>query len=166
MDLPLVPRIPTDNLYKFVALSGVLMLVVGVALPFVVIYRQDNESRSINAEMDVRSARLSTVVQQLKRSNDFLRGGGSRRSYEAMRDSANRVIDSLTVTEPLIKTRRAAWKEQYDFFDIPVIIGMCMAAAGLLLAVWGFASWYIKLQKPLDALIAKQSASVPAPPDV
>jgi hypothetical protein len=179
LDIPGVPEIPTDNLYKFVALSGVLMMLVGFAVPPVIRYRAMQADLALLTEYKASNTHRVRGVEQLSRSIelmeianlrelDRLRAGPRAdttkaqlaeafRKANAISDSAQAVADSAQQID--IETLDAAVQADREFFAFFVWVGWGLALAGIVLATWGFRNWYIKLQKPLDELVRLDAES-------
>ena len=167
--IPEIPQIPTDNLYKFVSLSGVLMLLVGFAVPAFVRYRAMEVELALLAQYESRAARHSQALDQFSNAIDAMEHANFQelerrraakpdapapdafRHAEAMADSAKVVLDSLE-THGLAAAERVARAEE-QFFAFFAWAGFALAFAGTLLAAWGFRNWYVRLQKPLDDII-------------
>jgi len=92
--IPDIPQIPTDNLYKFVSLSGVLMLLVGFAVPAFVRYRAMEVELALLAQYESRAARHTQAFNQF--SNAIVLMGRAnlqeleRRQAEATTDLARK----------------------------------------------------------------------------
>jgi hypothetical protein len=180
LDIPGMPEIPTDNLYKFVALSGILMMLVGFAVPPVIRYRAMQADLALLAEYRASNTRRDRAFEQLSRSIelmetanlrelDRLRAGSKTddttkaqlaevfRTANAISDSAQAVADSAQQID--IETLDAAVQADREFFAFFVWVGWVLALAGIVLATWGFRNWYIKLQKPLDELVRLDAES-------
>jgi hypothetical protein len=90
--IPEIPQIPTDNLYKFVSLSGVLMLLVGFAVPAFVRYRAMEVELALLAQYESRAARHTQAFNQFSYAIDLMERANSeeleRRQAEATTDLA------------------------------------------------------------------------------
>lgn len=170
MDIPGVPQIPTDNLYKFVSLSGILMLLVGFAVPPVTRYRAMQADLALIAWYRAEIAQRARGIDQLSRSIGIVEAAnqqafaGSREQAadainkaDAVADSAREVADSAEQRD--VETRRQAVEGDREFFARFVLVGYGLAFVGILLATWGFWNWYIKLQKPMDEIIRRDAES-------
>jgi len=156
VDIPGIPRIPTDNLYKFVALSGILMLLVGFGLPSYTLMRWAATDRLVLTDVRVRSARIGIILKQFQRA-EALQKVGANRQANAIVDSARAAKDSFDLTEPEAKARKEARDDERRFLDVFAQIGIVMAVLGLALAAWGFIMWYLKLQRPLDEIVHREA---------
>lgn len=68
-----IPNLPTDNLYKFLALSGVLLIVLALIMPRFTINRLDEESDKIEAELlilELETDVIANKTEKLKESID------------------------------------------------------------------------------------------------
>lgn len=90
--IPEIPQIPTDNLYKFVSLSGVLMLLVGFAVPAFVRYRAMEVELALLAQYESRAARHMQAFNQFSNAIDLMGRANlqelERRQAEATTDLA------------------------------------------------------------------------------
>ena len=90
--IPEIPQIPTDNLYKFVSLSGVLMLLVGFAVPAFVRYRAMEVELALLAQYESRAARHTQAFNQFSNAIDLMGRANlqelERRQAEATTDLA------------------------------------------------------------------------------
>jgi hypothetical protein len=90
--IPEIPQIPTDNLYKFVSLSGVLMLLVGFAVPVFLRYRAMEVELALLAQYESRAARHTQAFNQFSYAIDLMERANSqeleRRQAEATTDLA------------------------------------------------------------------------------
>lgn len=157
VDIPGIPRIPTDNLYKFMALSGVLRFVVGFAVLGYGMIRVTTSWHPVIAEARLRGARWQAALDQKNRSNAMIRSGGNRSRADALWDSATALQDSLKQTESLFKGREEERKDERDLLNIFVPAGIAVGVIGVVVAVTGFGLWYARLQKPLDAIVRRQA---------
>jgi len=92
--IPEIPQIPTDNLYKFVSLSGVLMLLVGFAVPAFVRYRAMEVELALLAQYESRAARHTQAFNQFSNAIDLMGRANlqelERRQAEATTDLARK----------------------------------------------------------------------------
>lgn len=164
MEIPGVPQIPTDNLYKFVSLSGLLMLLVGLAVVPVIRYRAMQADLALLAEHRAASAQRARAIDQLSRSIELGAGAnaqgltGRKEQMDSAWSESNMVAASAqavrdSVDRNNVESLTHAVEANRDFFASFVWVGYGLALAGGLLATWGFRNWYIKLQKPLDELV-------------
>jgi hypothetical protein len=173
MDIPGMPEIPTDNLYKFVALSGILMMLVGFAVPPLIRYRAMQADLALLAQYKAENARRSRALDQMSRAIDVLESANGQaleaarnfrapdtskrevddptKTADAIADSAKAVTDSLEQED--IESLDRSVEADREFFAFFVWLGWGLAFAGTLMAIWGFRNWYVKLQKPLDDIV-------------
>lgn len=156
MDLPALPRIPTDNLYKFVALSGVLLVIVGYGIPAYSLVRSSSLARPILREQVERIARQKVAISQYERSTAAYKKNDAA-AGRALYDSASHLNDSLKRTSALADQAYDEVKEDRDLLADFARLGFVLVAIGAFCAIWGFANWYTRLQKPLDEILQREA---------
>jgi len=167
------PEIPTDNLYKFMALSGITIILASL-LPCYLSY-----------QIQIEAIRLSGKLEELKAVSDYseLRHKTLaatidgllkvRARAEELKEQQNteKILEELHAkqaenTEMLWKSTLAAiqhkaqWKELLylkRWYNLTRIISALAFVCGLILTIRGFQLWKEKLQIPQD-LIIKQKA--------
>lgn len=160
----MVSNIPTDNLYKFLALSGVFLFCFGV-------YFVSNQSYTLREKVHEESlltAEWSARVEHLAKEVELLRGTISN-TRKQRRDKhisdvvprdkeMTRLIENVRIQalESEIATRKMEVSSSYideliaknSWYVRVALIWMIVSGA---MAVIGFYLWFVKVQKPLDA---------------
>ncbi|SHO46819.1 hypothetical protein SAMN02745220_01651 [Desulfopila aestuarii DSM 18488] len=147
--------IPTDNLYKFIAISGLIILLLSIVLPLY--WSNDLQSKAIE---------LGTEIAVLQMKNDLL--GEDVRKVEkqlSTTENSNGVIgketkqlheksknDLRSIQFSTIEIKGKINLQEYYLkmlkkISIYAFLGIVI---GLILSIYGFKFWYIKLQQPLD----------------
>lgn len=186
MNLP-VPSAPTDNLYKFIALSGVALIVTGQFLPLGMV-------REINDKMaDVRGAHITATAEA--ESQDLLEAEFQDTLAELravakdgeLRQAAGEVLAEVKklhqryherLERKILLSSQAKFKEsQLEFLQEEYgqkrRFGNVLSVLGLLLGALGFWRWYAIYQRPMDKkaelelaeLVAERGLSGDAAPD-
>jgi len=176
-----IARGPTDNLYKFIALSGLAIAGLGIVLWSSL--HSSFVSASIEASVSAETARHS--VEALKRNwtwrmqvheieQDFIAMGSSEDPEKELRN----IRESLDLTKSLAKYM----EEQTDALeDVTTVLAeatidsetavatvrlyrwrkwvhLCLIVFGSALSAFGFYLWYVRLQKFLDKKIQQEVA--------
>jgi len=146
MNFPALQSPPTDNLYKFMALSGVVLLIVA---PFfwAKFYITHAERTRLAIQMlgeaipppnyfDSKAAieRGLPVSEEQKKLLE---------KYEALRKESSRVGSEFLIYENF----------RYVVTGAAIFLGLL----GCALTYFGFRLWYLRLQKPLDRILEKQA---------
>ena len=147
MDLP---HLPTDNLYKFMALSGLALIIFSTAVPIVRLGELDLKRAEVEGEQTV----LEVELEELKRDISLLekKVKPSSQDLDAFRKRAvelrikNAQFKGKTEQyRTLVSALQLAW----SILKYGNTIGVAVAAAGFLL-------WYRQIQRPNDALLKRQ----------
>jgi len=136
------------------------MILVGFG---VIVYDDFRTERSWHPFLEESRHRLSrreAVNTSLKRAIATVNAGGSRKTAAALADSARALTDSLDETEGLFKGRRQEIDDYERLFLGFVKAAFILASVGVFLAAWGFISWYVKLQRPLDAIVRMRAEEI------
>ena len=147
MDLP---TLPTDNLYKFLALGGLVLLVASFAFPLIRI--SDIQVKLIEARRDGELLKVETASFE----KELDRVG--QRPKVSSADAAwyrTRLLD-LRIKEIQWSSRQ----EQIDQLTKELLFAQSFlglgCGIGTVLSAVGFALWYRRVQKPNDLLLKRQ----------
>jgi hypothetical protein len=197
-----IPKIPTDNLYKFKAISGIVIIIISLASITYNTINLFSELFELNYEWDIIQFEAKTLshdinsiydVVKQKSSNlpdsiqeQIFNGGTDVTSdsnsfsvliWDYMLES-NQIHDPSEIaiikavkllTEKNIEIKRKGYELLYleKKRQMSLIIFIAHSVITLLLLIWGgklaifgFHSWYYKLQKYQDKLIEKQSKGI------
>lgn len=173
------PEIPTDNLYKFIALSGLTLVILSFLPNFhaynhkVSLIRLDGEVKTLKKEVEWVSSDLKKLDNEIESAemkiarplSDILKGKAiefekHREELDELRAKRSRHVEMLR--KQIIKAIQISTKQQEQVYLgkrilIEIVIAGCTGILGVLLAVNGFVFWYKKLQLPQDIIISKKA---------
>ena len=132
-----IPNSPTDNLYKFVALSGIFMVVV----PTIFL---NSELRHMNTK----AGEILAIQHQATSNAEALQVFGdkdSKNDYEQLIKIFELSKDARVETAAL--KARAKWVKSFHVWNLIITI------TGVFMAFWGFINWFKRVQKPLDKIL-------------
>jgi hypothetical protein len=139
-----IPTIPTDNLYKFIAIFGLLISLTGT-------YLFQNNFQEINSEID----KLDIEYEQIKVKNPFYK------KILLLKDSLeiNKVIEFKTDSVSFIKRYRKLENRVNSLkHDLQVYIFIIFLGIGI--SIFGFCKWYIKLQIYQDKIVKNEASKL------
>jgi hypothetical protein len=146
-----LPSLPTDNLYKFMALAGLAAFFFSVVYPT----WQTRELKVKQLEQDAERAVLQIehahLVAELYDASGKVKpdaqpdGLATKRRFRDLEIKAAQLEGKKQV---LIRLAAEA-----NLFSLAFWYGI---VAGLIVTIWGFALWYRRVQKPQDALLQQQ----------
>ncbi len=165
-----IPKLPTDNLYKFIAMSGLITLIISFLYPlyfeheFVLkVLQNTTEATKARVELDHLTEDLNSLIRELASlDKDFKRG--------KLKEYVIRV-EQMAITEKEVKEkgRQIAIKnaeiqgkaEAIDYLKASTEMiknySIGFKIIGLSLAVFGFYLWYVKLQRYQDKQVKKDA---------
>lgn len=126
-------RPPTDNLYKFMAIFGLILAFVGGPLPW------------------VKSYELLEEVVDLEAAVEFAKWEMNQRIAKNIPGDAP-AVEKAILLDAKIKKIRLKLTALWAF----VALGFMGVAIGAALMYFGFRWWFVRVQRPLDNQLAKE----------
>jgi hypothetical protein len=149
--IPVTP--PTDNLYKFMAIAG--LLVAGFSLYFPITERRQYRDQVLALEIE-----LAAQTAETQRINEALSRRDSLRPLTRQEEERFGRFDSLraqrNATMPLRQEALARYRTDIGLFGVLLVLG---TASGLGCAAAGFTLWYNRVQRHLDRALAADKGS-------
>lgn len=167
-----LPSLPTDNLYKFLALAGLFLAVFGYVYPTNRLTELQIKQASIETEwsvLNVEMDRLKADTADVERSLRRLEAEAETEPTEARRNAAKISADGKKLRERLheleIKKIGLEGKDretkivQAEISSARTLLNVCVVV-GVLLTGLGFVSWYFRVQRLQDQQLKNSTASV------
>lgn len=172
-----LPSLPTDNLYKFCALSGVVLLLFGATFPVQKLFEtQDNLDR-VETEIAILGAQTSAFqqeAQRLKSDSESLQSdiaaaeenprtadvealGARNAKANTTLSAASKKGHQLTITNLRQKGNLDHVGHLVQRMWLYLLAAAAFMLGGLSLARFGFKHWYHRVQKPSDEILQRQS---------
>ena len=179
--LPPIP--PSDNLYKFTAIGGLILVVLTVYLSEKVLYDLKIMSLDIDFELstlEIEEEYLHKGFDQekersasIEKDDSALQANGNRTKTSTSSLAAHDIRTDAVRDESKRKQHRLALakvdnqnKKLRSYFssveNIGVITG-CTLTIGLLMTFYGFWNWYFKFQVYQDQIVKAQAAQWTTP---
>ena len=169
-----IPSIPTDNLYKFLALSGTVIVLLSIYMAETKINEVEDaildESEMIKI-LAVKYAALEKRTDEIKSiiENSILRQKGlykkdlGKLELEYSSLELKELLKELEETHLLLQIDKAKIESKNliikKLHERSITIsrrGIMIIALGLIMTNIGFIFWYIKVQKPLDMVLQNE----------
>ncbi len=156
------PQLPTDNLYKFLALSGVAILLASVLGPFGRFEQDWVAIHRIKGETDVLQMRVTHHEQRVQRlKSDMSRPDAEAASPGRREDLVTQIEasqEALELAGAELKARSDLAASIHHQTDDLFVLGGLGISLGLSLATAGFVLWYRRVQVHQDALLRSEAA--------
>lgn len=184
-----IPNLPTDNLYKFIALTGVVLFIISLLLPEYLIrqYRDDIELYNGDVrKLGVEKAESEEKRQELKKQIDFLDKKSNSNCNSIVNDTL--VVRSRVYDGPkeLVQLSKQIDERIEEYFELNRVLKIksieIMTKLAIIenkekdineikeaseffipfaisLAILGFFLWFEKTQKHQDKVIQKQATA-------
>ncbi|MFC1597516.1 hypothetical protein ACFL5Q_06225 [Planctomycetota bacterium] len=146
-----VPNLPTDNLYKFIGVAGLVLAVASVAWVELGLSRARQEAAEAEGRLNALEFRAKVLLEVRKALPEALPGGDLEEAVENELIALKEELPTLNVIEEKARGRR--WS------------GYAGLGFGLALMLVGGFFWYVRLQKYQDILIRGQAEKIGQTPD-
>ena len=145
-----MPNFPTDNLYKFMSIFGLALLLYGLSAPFFVLDNNLEKIEKVAVEAAELSARVNLLPQLLE--IDPPNRGDTKRARELLEGTADlqAMNAGLGVKKDIVHRLN-----QQNLFVIAISI--MSSILGLSLTGAGFYFWYIRVQKYEDMVLSENA---------
>ncbi len=145
-----IPNLPTDNLYKFVALAGLSIVVLSVVLPTA----QQNATGDKIDQYTIDLAVLAVEVKNLKEELEIAvaqprPSAHDQRLLRQRQLELDARVATITVRTAILKRLVEKQGEVLGWMAVGLL-------TGLVLAVIGFSLWYARVQRYQDQLLRAQ----------
>ena len=160
--------LPTDNLYKFLAIAGLIIIGVSVYHTETLLRTLETDSLNIATDLAVGKAEMefwqsrekklenitkNSIAQQQSRHKpdpEKLELTYSIQELKSIEDETERLKRDLRITDAKIegklqKSKKLTAQLEKTFFFAKVLIGI-----GFILTILGFGLWYYNVQRLLD----------------
>lgn len=141
-----IPTLPTDNLYKFMAVSGLLASLVGWLAPEV-LHFQYVEALTHDTEQQIKK----TMESEFE-SNPAL--------ADKLREIAMQVFKKSIREGTLSENSSVLVSIQKDKYDAARILGNRVLSVGLSFSLVGFVLWWFKVQRLQDSILKAELRKV------
>lgn len=172
-----LPSIPTDNLYKFCAVTGVVLLLFGTTFPIQKIFDTQDDldlARTESKIFMVQAANLSEElvsleydVNSLEKDITEAKTNPDTANFGFLRSSSSAAAIKLAAVKEkrhelaIFNMRQQGnldhLKNLFQRLWLYVSAGAIFIISGLNLAFFGFSRWYYRVQKPADDLLLSQN---------
>lgn len=149
----MMPNIPTDNLYKFIAISGLALLFYCISFPILLHTNAMERMDKLSEELAGITADLGFLKEDAAIAS--AQGESKEEAIQRFRKSRDVRRQQAIFGEKLKILHRL--NAQTEWLPLLSAIG---SAVGLLISIVGFWLWYCRLQQPLDNSIKENGSSV------
>lgn len=133
---------PTDNLYKFLALFGLALIILSVVIVSL-------RTSYINDRISAAQVNLATYKALKAKLSEMPTTAASTQM-----ERANRFQDEMEQTEMEFVRKKAEIESGKILLDVGMRDCLVLFFVGLVVSIGGFLLWYYKLQRHHDALLA------------
>lgn len=150
---------PTDSLYKFAAIVGLVMVLWGVAFPWNKSHElriEVAELKALGDETRMKGDRLRDEFEMLSgKLEAILESDGDKSEIQDIREQKREVYIKLLETVHPFDSRLERIKVLQDVIETYRIVGWSSVIVGTVFMVFGFITWYFRVQQYLDRDLKK-----------
>jgi len=169
-----LPNLPTDNLYKFLALAGTVIVILSVYFVETKLAEVNDRILDTEEEQSLITERLELLQHKVKEFEQIVDSAIARQADNWRRDTnkvhlryseseikaLNREVrDSLAqiaLENVKFRANLKRLSQLHERSKEVVYWGIFFVVNGFLLGLIGFYFWYRNVQKPLDSLLQKE----------
>ncbi len=161
----MVPKLPTDNLYKFVALSGLVLFIGAGYLRMSQQIQLHKDFASLNSDVTSLNFILTRLKEDVaalapEKKGPFIVSG---RVYETQIEARAALHQKELEVNDLgakYKQQQEVLKASSDNLERLWYVAQCTQWFGFLQMVSGFILWYRKVQRFHDLILVNESRSI------
>ena len=181
------PQIPTDNLYKFMALSGLSLLIAFILIPGQKIFDLERQTAQLSGEYEILQielkdrehefssvqGKIDTLSKKMKRIPENYRLSKTESSelsselheIENAHQKAHQNLVQTDIFRAKTKAKNNEMKVVLASLNATIWVLAIGAFAGIFLVTFGFSLWHRRVQLLQDQLLKSQvEAGPPNPP--
>jgi hypothetical protein len=143
------PSLPTDNLYKFIALSGVVLVVAGFYLPWHRAEEIWDRLEQVKAESAVLTVDVQYLLDEAKKAKS-----DSASDVPALRKTLQELERRKAVQEVKVGSLERLTLNLWLLYAASLVL----TAVGVVMMKKGFKFWYERVQQPMDLALRRDSA--------
>jgi hypothetical protein len=169
-----IPSLPTDNLYKFIALSGLVLMLFSATYPVHQVFELRERKAQTDEEVEVLRIEVTALMEKVARLEKEVDAFDKETKEARETDRDKDLVKSRAAEfrarsaeirqanlELEMRSARLAVKHRLlsdiatNVLIVIVVLGV-FGTAGLFMASWGFRAWYFRVQRLQDLLLNKQ----------
>jgi len=154
-----IPSLPTDNLYKFLAIAGLVIIVLSVVGPWSRYEQLTSKTIEVETQTSIYKKGIASVelaIMKLKEEWKKAKSEKERELLQSRLDELQRQIRQLEIIIPEIAGKKALHQRFMETTAIFVVAGACGLVLGVVLSIVGFVLWYRRVQRYQDAILKQQ----------
>jgi hypothetical protein len=146
-----LPNPPTDNLYKFLAITGIIVLVLAYLMPYILLKDLTTQMIEQIGEANLLQIELNIVEREVTRLEN---------NEMPTADDVTRIrtmLDDIQRNDTKRKTKLMLIDDINQEFKVISKIANYAKSIGFFLTIIGFALWYEKLQRHQDTFVKREA---------
>jgi hypothetical protein len=147
MTIPKLPLPPTDNLYKFMAISGVVLLIVAP-----IFWAQFYITHAERTQLAIRALRID-----LPPEHEYWDSKARIERAESVTDEQRKFVEEYDAQQKESDRIVSEFLIYEGFSTVVTVVAIFLFSLGLVFTPLGFRLWYVRVQKPLDRILAMQA---------
>jgi len=171
--------IPTDNMYKFFAITGLVIVIYAITIPYAKIQELKKQNIANVGERELiilEWTQLEELAENYKNNTENLTSRAlkiAKKNQRIPESLSNELKDKLyeTIEEKkeliqkkhLFKQKELQYNNKITLYEYNLkltksytIIGLVLGILGIFLSVFGFIFWYIRCQRNQDLIMKQQ----------
>lgn len=144
-----IPSLPTDNLYKFMAITGFAMTFISLVLPIISLNKTAKDLGVLRAQNDA-------IARDLKLLDASIQADLANKDKQMME---NYYEDYMNLKKKQNERDRVFTEIQSNHESLGWLLKIyySMTVLGVIIGSWGFFLWYFRVQRYLDIILRNEA---------
>ncbi len=150
-----ITSLPTDNLYKFIAIAGLVVFISGIFL----MSNSEDKLAEVGFSVDTLSSVIEDIQELVHESENNVISSAVNNPNQ-VEEAADAFVDLISERNKLayrIETINSELELELETIKKNTWRGFALALLGLLTSSAGFYFWYHRIQKYLDIKLKKEA---------
>ena len=159
-----VPSLPTDNLYKFLAIFGIVICIFSIYIyqnKYNLYTEEFFEVRKEFAKYGPMLDRVTLLLERIETDPSDKSLPENKKLFAATLDAIDKLNQEIKTGHEIAEYSKEKEERAWEEIRILWKYSKIFFFIGVLMSIVGFYLWYVKVQKPLDKLLKKQLEDEP-----
>jgi hypothetical protein len=161
-----LPNLPTDSLYKYMAIGGMIFTIFGFYFYFIKIHESALPIADLKKNVEMEAIKMNSLLHQSEILKQSINDAGKNTSgklisiYLAEMNQIQEKDTALQLARTEIDRELYLINDLEDQKGFARLIALLSSTFGTLLMIFGFIFWYTKIQIYQDEIIKKRSSKL------
>jgi len=154
-----IPSLPTDNLYKFLAIAGLVIIVLSVVGPWSRYEQLTPKTIEVETQVSTHKREIVSVESAIMRTEEELKKAKTQKERElllARAEELQKQKRQLQIMISEIAGKRTLLQHLQERVALYFVVGTYSLVFGVIVSIVGFVLWYRRVQRYQDGILKQQ----------